>query len=83
MTTPGSPDGFSPSPAGAAAGAAHARGRSSDAFEDEDGRQAHFSGEVAQALAQNAELVVALACVTAVCALLVAYETLVSLPARN
>jgi len=27
--------------------------------------------------------VVALACVTAVCALLVGYETLVSLPARN
>ena len=44
MTTPGSPDGFSPSPA------------ASNAFEDEDGRQAHFSGEVAQALAQNAEL---------------------------
>lgn len=33
-----------------------ARLRSSNAFEDEDGRQAHFSGEVAQALAQNAEL---------------------------
>jgi len=56
VTTPGSPDGFSPSPAGAAAGAAHARGRSSDAFEDEDFHQAHFNGEVAQALAQNAEL---------------------------
>ena len=27
-----------------------------DAFEDEDGRQAHLEGEVAQALAQNAEL---------------------------
>jgi len=71
VTTPGSPDGFSPSPA------------ASNAFEDEDGRQAHFCGEVARALAQNAELVVALACVTAACALLVAYETLVSLPARN